>query len=459
VLLINTLGYRGDASAGPALLASAAKGPAAVRLAAVENLTYLGYSPALPLLVELSLAGEADLAAAARTCLGSFPGRDADATILAMLAHKDAKVRSLAVEMIAQRSSVESTASLLKAAEDVDETVRLAALKALYHQAGAAELPALLKILVKARSSAESQAAESALSALCARESRPAHGNVVIIKAEYGVLPKGPSADVTKKVAAMVKAGAMAIDASNENFGDPAQRHVKKLRIDYRVNGVCFSKTVLEQATVMFTATSTPPAIVDAICAAMPAAHGEAKLALLRTLRLTGGAKALQTIEAAIADSNPQVKDAALLALCDWPTPDALPLIAGLAKRPPTATIKILALRGLVSLVPQADAPDAKKFALLSDAMALADRDEEKQLVFSALGNVPTADALALAASYLDNPVLKEEACLAAVAIAEKLPHGHVAQVTAAMKQVAKTTANKKLAARANSIAREAKKL
>jgi HEAT repeat protein len=458
VLLINTLGYRGDASAGPALLASAAKGPAAVRLAAVENLTHLGYAPALPLLVELSLAGEADLAAAARTCLGSFPGRDADATILAMLAHKDAKVRSLAVEMIAQRSSVESTASLLKAAEDVDETVRLAALKALYHQAGAAELPALLKILVKARSSAESQAAESALSALCARESRPAHGNVVIIKAEYGALPKGPSADVTKKVAAMVKAGAMAIDASNENFGDPAQRHVKKLRIDYRVNGVSFSKTVREQATVMFTATSTPPAIVDAICAAMPAARGEAKLALLRTLRLTGGAKALQTIEAATADSNPQVKDAALLALCDWPTPDALPLIAGLAKRPPTATIKILALRGLVSLVPQADAPDAKKFALLSDAMALADRDEEKQLVFSALGNVPTADALALAASYLDNPVLKEEACLAAVAIAEKLPHGHVAQVTAAMKQVAKTTANKKLAARANSIAAAATK-
>ena len=58
VLVITTLGYRGDASAGPALLAMASKGPDAVRLAAVQNLTHLGYAPALPLLAELSLAGE-----------------------------------------------------------------------------------------------------------------------------------------------------------------------------------------------------------------------------------------------------------------------------------------------------------------------------------------------------------------------------------------------------------------
>ena len=98
VLLVNTLGYRGDASAGPALLALAAKGarvPSAWPPS--QNLTHLGYAPALPLLAELSLAGETDLAAAARTCLGNFPGKDADATILAMLAHNDAKVRSLAV--------------------------------------------------------------------------------------------------------------------------------------------------------------------------------------------------------------------------------------------------------------------------------------------------------------------------------------------------------------------------
>ena len=80
-------------------------------------------------------------------------------------------------------------------------------------------------------------------------------------------------------------------------------------------------------------------------------------------------------------------------------------------------------------LVPQEDAPDAKKFDHLKEAMALADRNEEKQLVLSALGNVPTADALALVASHLDNPSLKEEACLAAVTIAEKIAPGHERRV------------------------------
>ena len=56
------------------------------------------------------------MAAAARACLGSFPGKDADATILAMLTHKDAKVRCLAIEMIGQRNVAGAAASLLKAA-------------------------------------------------------------------------------------------------------------------------------------------------------------------------------------------------------------------------------------------------------------------------------------------------------------------------------------------------------
>jgi HEAT repeat protein len=459
VLIINTLGYRGDASAGPALLALAtAKGPDAVRLAAVQNLTHLGYAPALPLLAELSLTAEAELASATRECLGNFPSKDAEATIRAMLTHQDPKVRGLAVEMIGQRNAAGSAAELLKAAEDAEPAVRLAAVKVLRDQAGLAELPALLNLLVKAKSPADSQAAESALNALCARQSEPAGGKVLIVKAVYGDLPDGPSADVTKKVAELVKGGMLAVDASNENFGDPANGKVKRLRIDYTVNGVAASKTVGEQETLTFTAIFTPPAIVDAICEAMSGAQGESRLALVRTLRAAGGSKALQTVKAAAADNDPQVKDTALRALCDWSTPDALPLVADLLKAPPSKTIKVLALRGFVRLVPQQDVPDAKKVEALRDAMAQADRTEEKRLVLSALGNVPAVDSLALVTSHLDNPVLKEEACSAAVAIAEKIVANHGAEIRAAMAQVAKLTANEKLAGKAKAIARQAKR-
>jgi HEAT repeat protein len=458
ILLINTLGYRGDAKAGPALLPLASKGPEAVRLAAIRNLTHLGYAPALTLLAELSLADEAELATTARACLSNFPGKDADAAIGAMLAHPDAKVRCLAVEMIGQRSAAGSGASLFKAAADEDETVRVAALKALRDQAGLADLPALLRLLVKARSSPELQAAEGALVALCARQSGPARGNVVIVKAEYGKLPEGPSADVTKKVAELVKAGALAVEASNGNFGDPAYGIGKTLRVDYTVNGVAVSKTVAENETLTLTATAAPPAVVDAICGAMVGSKGEAKLALVRALRSAGGPKALEAVQAAAADKDAHVKDAALRALCDWPTSDALPFVAGLLKAPPSQSIKVLALRGFVRLVPQQDAPGAKKVEMLKDAMRAADRTEEKRLVLSALGNVTAVEALALVTSHLDDPALKEEACLAAVAIAEKIASSHGAEVAAAMREVATQTANKKLAERAKTIARKAKK-
>jgi HEAT repeat protein len=374
-----------------------------------------------------------------------------------MLAHKDAKVRSLAVEMIGQRKAGRLAANLLKAAGDDEESVRLAALKALRDQAGLAELPAVLGILVKARSAAEVQAAEGVLGALCARHSGPASGNIIIVKAQYGDLPAGASVDVTEKVAAMVKAGSLAVEASNGNFGDPANGIVKKLRVDYSVNGVRVSKTVGENESLAFTAISTPPAIVDAICGAIGGAQGEAKLALLRALRTAGGAKALETIKAAAADNDAQVKDTALRALCDWPAADALPAVTELLKSPPTRTMKVLALRGFVRLVPQQDASDAKKLESLQEAMALADRDEEKRLVLSAVGNVPTAEALAVVASHLDNAALKEEACLAAVGIAEKIGAGRAADVAATMKRVAKLTADKKLAARAEALARQAK--
>jgi HEAT repeat protein len=255
-------------------------------------------------------------------------------------------------------------------------------------------------------------------------------------------------------VAALTKAGGMAIEASNSNFGDPANGHVKMLRVDYQVNGVGHSKTVPEGETLTISALSAPPAIADSICAVIPAAQGDARLAILRSLRMAGGPRALQAIRDAAASGDPRIKDMALRVLCDWNTPDALPSIIEVVATPPTKTLKILAMRGLVRLVPLDNATDAKKINTLKTAMTMADRDEERQLVLSALGNVPTTEALMLAAAQLENPVLREEACVAAVAIAEKVAHRGDAQVVKVMQRVAKLTNNRELATRAAALAK-----
>jgi len=77
---------------------------------------------------------------------------------------------------------------------------------------------------------------------------------LVIVKAVFGDLPSGRSVDVTKKVAKMVKDGALSVTATTANFTDPAVGVVKKLRVDYIFNGVSKSKTVDENQTLTISA-------------------------------------------------------------------------------------------------------------------------------------------------------------------------------------------------------------
>jgi len=79
---------------------------------------------------------------------------------------------------------------------------------------------------------------------------KPDAPKLVIVKAEYGDLPDGAKTDVTKKVAAMVKQDALSVEATNDNFGDPAEGIAKKLRVDYTFNGTTKSKTVGENETL-----------------------------------------------------------------------------------------------------------------------------------------------------------------------------------------------------------------
>jgi HEAT repeat protein len=373
-----------------------------------------------------------------------------------MLNQPDAGTRALAIDVIGQRRMLSAIPALLKAAEGTDEPVRLASLKSLGELAGAAELPAMVGLLVRTKSPQEAQAAEASLAAVCARQSVPAAGKVTIKKAVYGALPDGASADVTKKVAEMVKAGAMSVDASNDNFGDPANGLVKMLRVEFTVDGRGDTRTVNEGETLTFPAGATPPGVADALCGALARAPTGPKLALLRVLRSVGGPKALEAVRAATKDSAAEVKDTALRELCKWPTADALSDLGELARNSADPKVKILAVGGYLRLIRLQDAPADKKLATLKEAMPLAERKDEKRLVLAALGDIPTPEALALVTPYLGDPDLKEEASIAAVAIAEKIVQTHPAPVAEAMQKASTATSNTRLANRAKALLQQA---
>jgi len=373
ILLTQTLGKRADAAALPALFALTKNGENNVRVAAIRALPEIGSATAAPVLVEMMGDADRDVAQAAQESLAALPGTEVDEAVAAMLTKPDAKTRCTGIELLGRRRAAGAVTTLLKAAEDADEEVRIAGLKVLGDMAGADQLPALLDILSRAKSPQETQAAEAALSALCIRQA----------------------------------------DAE---------------------------------------------AYADKVLAALAQAQGAQKLALLRVLRSVGGAKALAAARTAAADPNAEVKDAALRTLCDWPTVDALPDVAQLAKTSSDPKLKILALRGYIRLIPLQEAPAEQKLATLKEAMALAERNEEKKLALAALGSIPSPEALALVAPHLENPALKEEASVAAVAIAEKIVQSHPAQVAEAMQQASTATTNAKLANRAKALLGQAKR-
>jgi hypothetical protein len=93
---------------------------------------------------------------------------------------------------------------------------------------------------------------------------------LVVVKAVYGDLPDGDKSDVTAKVAAMVKDDTLNVQASNDNFDDPAVGVAKKLKVDYILDGKAGSKTVNEDETLYVSVKPSKIVITKAVYGDLP---------------------------------------------------------------------------------------------------------------------------------------------------------------------------------------------
>jgi len=457
ILILGTLAKRGDPAATRAISAAASKGNKAVRIAAIKAMPPIADESAVSVLVKLMSDSDAEIAKAAQDNLAAMPDEKVDDTVAAMLRSSDTDSQLKALGLIERRRMKNVADALLKATKDDDESVRTASIRMLGDLPGEVKFGTLVNLLLAAKTSGEIRAAERALSTTCIREAKPVPGNVVVRKAVYGGIEGGGSADVTKKVAKMVKAGSLSIEASNANFGDPAQGIVKQLRVEFTANGVTQIKTVREGQAVELLAGATPEAFIDELRSALPKAQKQQKLALLRMLRVAQGPKALGAIRVAAGDRDSEISSEAVSILCGWPSADALPDILRLTTTATDAKVKILALRGAIRLIPLQDAPVQKKLAGFRGLLPLIRRDEEKRLLLGSLAAVPTGEALAMAMSYLDRPSTSLEASFAAVAISEKIVGQQPKEVAEALQKVLKATDNKDVTRRARPILNKAR--
>lgn len=167
ILVIQTLGMRGDAAALGAIFALAGSGPKSVRMEAIRALPEIPDASAVPVLVGLLDDADGEISKNAQEALAALPGPEADAAVMEMLTSSQAGRRLTSLELIGRRRMTASIDALLEAAQDADAKVRQTALKKVGELSGPAQLPALLDLFMSLETSQDLSAAEQALRNIC----------------------------------------------------------------------------------------------------------------------------------------------------------------------------------------------------------------------------------------------------------------------------------------------------
>ena len=131
----------------------------------------------------------------------------------------------------------------------------------------------------------------------------------------------------------------------------------------------------------------------------------------VRVLGRIAHASSLPALNEAIQDGRPKSKTPRIRALADWPTGEPSKVLLGIATDSAASLHRVLALRGFVNQI--AKQPQATDDQILDDyaqAIQIARRNEEKQLVLSKLALVRHRRALEMARGLAADPALKPSA-------------------------------------------------
>ncbi len=166
-------------------------------------------------------------------------------------------------------------------------------------------------------------------------------------------------------------------------------------------------------------------------------ADRETRSSLLRLLPSCGSPDALQVLNAARKDSDPQVRDTAIRALFEWPDAQAWDALLDVRQRAEQANYRALAFNALVRIAETGNAtPDAKLFERYRTLLQTARSEDERRLILGALSGAAHPGALELALPLASEAGIKAEAKLAVKRIAESIKQTHPDAATEALKRL-----------------------
>jgi HEAT repeat protein len=357
-------------------------------------------------------------------CVPQLPDAEAIHTLLRELPRLPVQTRIQVLAALADRPDPAVSKAILAAAEDPNKALRSAALRLVGKVEGTQEV--VLRLLEAAsRRRDEDQAAvrealarlrggmvDPALTASCTHARLPVRREAMLALGDRGVSAAIPDIlkglndpDTSARIAAWNALGRL---ADEDKFETLLSRFLRVTNAQERLVAERAMEAVTRRVTQVERA-------VEALAQAWLGATKENRLSLLAWWGALGGPKALGHVRDAIADSDPEVQNAAVRTLADWPEASALPMLEQLAGRARDENQRRVALRGFIRLVglPATRAMD-ETVKLYAQAMSLARGPEDKKLVLAGIAVLAHPEALKLAEACLAEPALAQEAAKAA---------------------------------------------
>lgn len=434
----------------------AASEPKRVRIAALQGLVAARGAGAAPIVVAALKGEDLQLQAVASGHVRTMPGTEATKAFAGELASLPAPAQVLVLGALGERKDKAAAGAVNAAVKSGDKAVRAAALRALANLGDASSVAVLAKALAGGDAD-EVSAVQFALRRISGKGTDAAMVEA-LTGAEAKVAVEIIKALADRKAAAatpaLLTAGAgsdaairaEAIKALGEVAGADALGEMVQLML--KVKGADQTSLAGSIALVARSVKDEDQRVAP-ILSALKSADTGAKAALLGVLGRIGGAKALAELKASVKDSDADVQDAAVRALGNWPDEGAAADLLAVAKTSDKLAMKVLALRGYVAVVKRvADAN--KQVKMLSDALAVAPRTEEKQMVLGAVSSVATGRSIAVLTECLADGALKQAAAEGIFRLAGDRKLRRAKELSAARKKIEEVfQGDKKMLARA----------
>ena len=182
---------------------------------------------------------------------------------------------------------------------------------------------------------------------------------------------------------------------------------------------------------------------VEPLVKTMANCSPEARVALLPVCSGLNDPRVRSALRTGLADSLPQIRAAAIRALCDRTDAELLGDLLKVACEAPEENLRSLAIRGCVRVTTQEESVElsnSERVAVLKAILATPLRDDQKRVVLAGLAEIPDLEALKLVEPLLDDAAVQSEAAQAVIKIAPGLPDAQAHVASTLLRKVLITT-------------------